>query len=495
MEELVVSESLKENIKIIKKIFSNNDSIVYRELKSKNARSSYCLIYIDGMVNNNIVNENIIKPIMGISLKPSEIDIRYIDYISLNIIEINNVQKSKSITEVAESINRGKSILFVEGSEEALILETTDIKERQITEPPSESVVRGPRVGFTEAINTNITLLTKLINNTDLKFQYITIGNATKTKICISYIEGIAHNEVVNEVIQRINNINIDGILESYYIEELIQDNALSIFKTVGSTERPDVVASKLLEGRVAIICDNSSFVLTVPFLFIEYFQVNEDYYHGYMFSSFNRILRAMCFWLTISVPALYIGIVNFHHEILPTNLYISIAQARAGVPIPTVIEAVVMLVTFEILREAGARLPKQIGQAVSIVGALVLGESAVNARLVSAPMVIITAITGISGFTIPNLITTSIILRVLLICLSTTLGLFGYSFGLIAISFYLVSMNSFGINYMEYTSLIDRHNFQDSIIRKPWPYMDKKPQLLAKDAIRLRFKNRRKGK
>jgi len=495
MEELIVSESLKENIKIIKNLFSNNDSIVYRQLKSKNVRSSYCLIYTDGMVNNNIINENVIKPIMGITAKLSEVDMNYIDYISLNIIEINNVQKSKSITEIAELIGRGKSILFIEGSEEALILDTENIKERQIAEPPSETVVRGPRIGFTEAINTNITLLTKLVNSTDLKFQYMTVGNTTKTKICISYIENVASDEMVNEVKQRISNIDIDGIIESYYIEELIRDNPLSLFKTVGSTERPDVVASKLLEGRVAIICDNSAFVLTVPFLFIEYFQINEDYYHGYMFSSFNRILRIVCFLLTISVPAVYIGIVNFHHEILPTNLYISIAQARAGVPIPTVIEAVVMLTTFEILREAGARLPRQIGQAVSIVGALVLGESAVNARLVSAPMVIITAITGISGFTIPNLITTSIILRVLLICLSTTLGLFGYSFGLIAISFYLVCMTSFGINYMEYTSLIDRHNFEDSVIRKPWPYMDKKPQLLAKDAIRLRFKNRRKGK
>lgn len=495
MEELIVNESLKKNIEMMKKLFSNNDSIIYRELKSKNERSRYCLIYIDGMVNNNIVNENIIKPIMGIYLKPTEIDMRYIDYIILNIIEINNVQKSKSINELAESISRGKSILFVDGSEETLILDTANLKEREIAEPPSESVVRGPRVGFTEAINTNITLLTKLINSTNLKFQYITIGNTTKTKVCISYIEGIANDAVVDEVMSRIKSANIEGVLESYYIEELIRDNTLSIFKTVGSTERPDVVASKLLEGRVAIICDNSAFVLTVPYLFIEHFQVNEDYYHGYAFSTFNRILRFVCFLLTISVPAVYIGIVNFHHEILPTNLYISIAQARAGVPIPTVIEAIAMLVTFEILREAGARLPKQIGQAVSIVGALVLGESAVNARLVSAPMVIITAITGISGFTIPNLITTSIILRIFLICLATTLGLFGYSFGLIAISFYLVSMSSFGINYMEYTSLIDKHNYEDSIIRKPWPYMDKKPQALAKDAIRLRLRNSRKGK
>lgn len=495
MEELIVNENLKKNIEIIKKLYRNNDSIVYRELKSKNARSSYCLIYTDGMVSSRIINENIIKPIMNISAKPSEIDMKYIDYISLHIVEVNKVQKSKSITEISESINRGKSILFIDGSEEALILQTENVKEREINEPPSESVVRGPRVGFTESIGTNITLLTRLVNSTDLKFQYMTVGNTTKTKVCISYIENIASEKVVYEVIERIGNINIDGILESYYIEELIRDNPISIFKTVGSTERPDIVASKLLEGRVAIICDNSPFVLTVPYLFIEYFQVNEDYYHGYAFSTFNRILRFVCFLLTISVPAVYIGIVNFHHEILPTNLYISIAQARAGVPIPTVIEAIAMLITFEILREAGARLPRQIGQAVSIVGALVLGESAVNARLVSAPMVIITAITGISGFTIPNLITTSIILRILLISLSTTLGLFGYSFGLIAISFYLVSMSSFGINYMEYTSLIDKHNYEDSIIRKPWPYMDKKPQLLAKDAIRLRFRNRRKGK
>lgn len=241
------------------------------------------------------------------------------------------------------------------------------------------------------------------------------------------------------------------------------------------------------------IICDNTPFVLTLPYLFIEHFQVNEDYYHSYVFSTFNRALRMIGFWLSISVPALYIGVVNFHHEILPTNLYISIAQARAGVPIPNVLEAVAMLITFEILREAGARLPKQIGQAVSIVGALVLGESAVNARLVSAPMVIVTALTGISGFITPNLITTSIILRIILLFLSAILGLFGYTFGLIGISMCLVSIKSFGINYMEYTSVIDENNINDTILRKPRPYMNTRTSLLFKAAIKSKIKNRRK--
>lgn len=493
MNKLKVNSNLEKNINLIKEIFSKNDSIIFRKIWDKSTEQRYCIVYTDGMVDIKTINENIIKPLVSVSIDKYLLKENIADYISFSIVQTSKVNKTKLIEKITEEINRGQTILFIEDSNEALILGTRKTNERNISEPPSESIIRGPREGFTESIITNTTLLRKIINNNNLKFEFLTIGSKTKTKVCISYIENLASEKIVEEVRRRVNNIEIDGILDSAYIEEIIRDNSLSIFKTIGSTERPDVAASKLLEGRVVIICDNTPFVLTLPYLFIEHFQVNEDYYHSYVFSTFNRALRMIGFWLSISVPALYIGVVNFHHEILPTNLYISIAQARAGVPIPNVLEAVAMLITFEILREAGARLPKQIGQAVSIVGALVLGESAVNARLVSAPMVIVTALTGISGFITPNLITTSIILRIILLFLSAILGLFGYTFGLIGISMYLVSIKSFGINYMEYTSVIDKNNINDTILRKPRPYMNTRTSLLFKAAIKSKIKNRRK--
>lgn len=479
--------NLKMNMDIIKSLFIKNDSIIFREIRDKEGKEKYCIIYAEGMIDEKIISENLIKPLLATVIERNFPEENISDYIGFSILQVSKVQKTQLLEVITEAINRGDTALLIEKSDYALILGTRKINERKVSEPPSENVVRGPREGFTESITTNIVLLRKIINNINLKFEMLTIGDRTKTKVCISYIEGLASDKIIQEAKYRINNIEIDGILESGYVEEIIRDNPLSIFKTIGSTERPDIAASKLLEGRIVVICDNSPFVLTLPYLFIEYFQVDEDYYHNYVFSTFNRILRLIGFWLSISVPALYIGIVNFHHEVLPTDLYISIAQARAGVPIPTVLEAIAMLITFEIIREAGARLPRHIGQAVSIVGALVLGESAVNARLVSAPMVIVTALTGIAGFSIPNLITTSIMLRVILLFLATILGLFGYTTGLIGITMYLAYMKSFGINYMEYVSIIDKNNLNDSIFRKPWSYVNKRPKLLSKDVFRKR--------
>ncbi len=493
MDKLKVNFSLKKNINIMKEVFCKNDTIIFRDIWDKSTTQRYCIIYSDGMVDIKTINENIIKPLALSSINRYLLKEDVTDYIGFSIIQTSKVEKTRLIDQVSEAINRGQTILFIEDSDEALILETREINEREISEPSSENVLRGSREGFTESIITNTTLLKKMINNNNLRFEFLTIGSRTKTKVCITYIEDLAPEKIVEEVKHRVKNISIDGVLESSYIEEIIRDNQLSIFPTIGNTEKPDNVASKLLEGRVAIICDNNSFVLTLPYLFIEHFQVSEDYYNSYAISSLNRILRIIGFWLSISVPALYVGVVNFHQEILPTSLYISIAQARAGVPIPTVFEAVLMLFTFEILREAGARIPKQIGQAVSIVGALVLGESAVNARLVSAPMVIVVALTGISGFLNPSLITTTIILRIILLALTSSLRLFGYTFGLIGISMYLVSIKSFGVNYMEYSSYLDINNQNDLILRKPWPYMNRRPSLLSKDIIRAKFKNKRK--
>lgn len=493
MNTLEINSSLKKNISILQDIFKKDETIIFREILNKNTNERYCIIYLEGMVDKTIINENIVKPLMLDSTERYYIRESIADYIGFSVVQISKVEKIKLIEKAVEAINRGQTILFMEDSYEALILETRKINERNISEPVSESIVRGPREGFTESITTNITLLKKIINNDNLKFEFITIGSSTKTKICISYIEDIASKTIVEEVKNRINNMSIDGILESSYIEEMIQDNSLSIFATIGHTERSDVAASKLLEGRIVVICDNTPFVLTLPYLFIEYFQVNEDYYHSYIFSTFNRILRILGFWLSISVPALYVGVVNFHHEILPTSLYISIAEARAGVPLPTVFESILMILTFEILREAGARLPKQIGQAVSIVGALVLGESAVNARLVSAPMVIVTAITGISGFLSSSLVTASVIIRIFLLCLSATLGLFGYTFGLIGLSIYLFSIKSFGVNYMEYSNIFDKNNTSDSILRKPMPYINRKLNLLSIVDYKSVIKKRRK--
>ncbi|MEL7597183.1 MAG: spore germination protein [Clostridiaceae bacterium] len=328
-------------------------------------------------------------------------------------------------------------------------------------------------------MDTNISLIRRKINSPELKFKYKDLGKITKTKICICYIEGLVSKEILEDLNSRLDKIKIDGILESGYIEEKIKDHPYSIFDTIGNTERPDVVAAKLLEGRIALICDGTPSVLTIPFVFIEYFQSSEDYNNNFIYGSFNRILRITGFILSTSVPAIYTALVTFHQELIPTQLILSIAAARKGTPFPTIIEAIFMIAIFEILREAGTRLPKNVGQAISIVGALVLGEAAVSAGFVSAPIVIVVAITSISKFSVPKMAIVIMVIKSIFLLLPGFLGLYGYIFGMIGLSLYLFSMKSFGVEYMLKFGSMSKEDLKDQAIRVPWEFMKNKSKFI----------------
>jgi spore germination protein KA len=253
------------------------------------------------------------------------------------------------------------------------------------------------------------------------------------------------------------------------------------MFKTIGSTERPDSVAAKLLEGRLAIICSGTPFVLTIPFLFIEYFQSSEDYYATYAFGTINRLIRILAFISTVSIPAVYLAVLNYHQEMIPTNLAISISVARQGVPFPTFFEIILFLFIFEILREASTRIPGTIGQTVGIVGALVIGQAAVMARLISAPLVILVSFTGITGLLNIDLKGAAVIMRLILILSAMVLGLYGYIFALCGLAFYLISLRSFGVPYMLDSYLINGEDIKDTVIRVPWSFMKTRPQIIGK--------------
>jgi len=312
------------------------------------------------------------------------------------------------------------------------------------------------------------------------------IGTRTKTKICVCYLEGVAEESILKELLQRIKKINIDGIMDTGYIEELIKDAPFSPIRTISSTERPDVASGKILEGKFALICDGTPTVLTLPKLFVENFQSDEDYFNNYIFSSITRILRWMGFWLTTSVPAIYVAVITFHQEFLPTPLLLSIAVARQGVPFPTIVETMVMLIIFETLKEAGLRMPKHIGQAMSIVGALVLGEAAVTAKLVSAPIVIVTALTGVSSFMIPQ-VSEIIPIRIIFLIMSSFLGIYGYVFGVMGLALHLYSLRSFGVPYMLNIPPGSFQEFKDTIIRAPWWEMYFRTKSIAKDKRRMK--------
>ena len=481
LHNIHLKKSLRDNIAIFKEIFMNDGTILFRNFETKAPDSiKCCLIFADGMVEKEIINENVLLPIMRHSI-PDHIDgSEILDFLINRIVVSGEVKKTVNVDELVGSIVYGDTIVLLDGVKEALIIDTKGWEFRTVSEPLSESVVRGPREGFTESIRVNLSLIRRKIRNSSLKFQFRVLGSRTKTRICLCYLEGVANQKILAELEERLDKIDIDGILETGYIEELIKDAPLSPFRTMGNTERPDVVAGKLLEGRIAVMCDGTPFVLTLPYVFIEHFQASEDYYTNYMYASLNRFFRSAGFFLSTSVPAIYTALVTFHKEMIPTPLLLSITAAREGVPFPTVVEALLMLFVFEIIREAGVRLPSAIGQTVSIVGALVLGEAAVAAKFVSAPMVIVAALTGIAAFLVPKMFGPLVSIRIVFLLLSAFLGLYGYIFGVIGLFIHLMSIRSFGIPYMLNVGSLNKQDLKDTAIRAPWWYMYYRPKLIG---------------
>lgn len=475
-----VSDSIEENFRRMKEIFRNDQGVVYRKFLI--AREKSCqglIIYIDCISDTTVVSNNILKPLMEI--RRSELSERiHIEQIANNFLSSGKFKRTSDFAELTSSILSGDTAFFLEHSKEALIIHTAGWEERAVEEPDSEKVVRGPKEGFTESLETNMSLIRKRFKTTDLKFEMKQIGRITKTNICICYIQGIASPKVLAEVRRRLDDISIDGVISSGYLQEFMDDSPYSPYKTIGDTERPDIVAAKLLEGRIAVLSDGSPFALTMPFIFLEYFQINADYYENYYFASINRIIRWIGFFMTTSLPAIYTALVAFHPEMIPTPLLMSIAASRQGRPFPTVVEALLMLFVFEMLREAGTRIPSVVGQTISIVGALVIGEAAVEAHLVSAPMVIVAALTGITVFLTPKMGAGIILMRLTALLLSAFLGMYGYIFTFIAFYTFLSSVRSFGVPYLLGINVLDNESQKDVFIRAPWSTMKKRPQLLA---------------
>jgi spore germination protein KA len=318
------------------------------------------------------------------------------------------------------------------------------------------------------------------------------IGRETQTQVAVMYIKGIAEEAIIQEVHRRLDRIDIDGILESGYIEELIQDGTYSPFPTIYNSERPDVIAAELLEGKIAILVDGTPFVLVVPAFFVSFLHAPEDYYHRADISSLIRILRYIGMLIAFIAPSLYIAVTTFHQEMLPTDLLIGLAAQREGVPFPAFIEALLMELAFEILREAGIRMPRTIGPAVSVVGTLVIGQAAVEAGIVSPAMVIVVAITAISSFSFPSysIANSFRMLRFPLMGLAASFGLYGIIVGVIALILHLCSLRTFGIPYMSPIAPFNLPDQKDVFIRAPWWAMVLRPKLLNRKNVTREKKN-----
>ncbi len=486
IEESSFSSSLNQNIEMLQKLFADVDVFVVRTFQNNyNSAIQYALIYFDGVVNSTIINDNIIRPLM-LSQSVEE-GSNLTDSLSKNVVMINEATKTKKINEIIDSITVGDSVLLVDGSDEVLILNTKEIRTRAIQEPENEKVLSGPREGFNESLIQNLAMVRRKLRTNELKMKYLTLGKITKTKVCVCYIEKVVNKQILQELYRRLNTIDIDAILDVNYIAELIKDCPMSPFRTTGDTERPDMVIGKILEGRIAIFIDGSPVVLTVPYLMIEDFQSDEDYYMNFYYSSFSRILRILGFLLSISVPGIYVAVVAYHHELLPTSLLTNIAIERMSVPLPAALECFIMLLVFDILRETGIRMPTNIGQALSIVGALVIGQAAVDAKLVAAPMIIVVAITGITNLLIPKMNAPVIYVRVFLLLLATSFGLYGFMLGMSCVIIHLMNLTSFGIPRIATTGSLQFQEVKDVFIRAPWWTMITRRKNIARDHIRMR--------
>ena len=462
-----LSSSFEENIMLFTKLFADDDTLITRRFNnSHNSAIQYCLFYCDGVVNSHIINENIVKPLMIAHINDKG---SLFDTIHEQVIQINETQKTSKVDEIILAITYGDTLLLIDGEKQALILNTKAFTTRSVSEPSSEKVISGPREGFCEAMLTNLSLIRRKIRSNELKLKFRSMGVRTHTQTCICYIDSLVDKAILKELFRRLDKIEIDGIIDSNYITELIRDSRYSPFRTIGVTERPDVVAAKLLEGRIALFVDGTPVVLTLPYLCIENFQSNEDYYLNFYYSSFSRIIRVLAFLITISIPALYIAIGAFHHEMYPTTLLISIAANRHNVPLPVAVEMFIMLIIFDILKETGVRMPSNAGQALSIVGALVIGQAAVSAHLVAAPVIIVVGLTAITNLLVPKMDASVTLIQLSLLLTASVFGFFGLILTLSAVFIHLYNLRSFGVPYMTALQDMRFQNLKDIFIRAPW--------------------------
>lgn len=484
-EQDSLSLTLDKNLQKIRDIFDESRDLIIREFKIGTHESiNAFIVMLNGLIDEKAVNADLINPLMFLSRDINKDNALVV--IKESALSVALVKEGRSLEEIITAILSGDTALFIDESNVALIVSLRGGRVRNVEEPKTEAVVRGPREGFVESMGTNISLLRRKMKNPALKFFPLKIGRQTKTDVCVAYLKGIANEKIVEEVKNRLNRIDTDSILESGYIEAFIEDAPLSMFPTVGASEKPDVISGKLLEGRIGILVDGTPFVLTVPYLFIEAFQNAEDYYTRPYFATFIRWLRWLAFFFATTLPGLYVAITTFHQEFLPPALLVSIAAAHEGTPFPAVVEALMMNIIYEILREAGLRLPRTVGQAVSIVGALVIGDAAVSAGLVGAPMVVVIALTAISAFVVPTLSEISTLIRFVLIILAGFSGLYGMVLGFIFFLTHQVSLRSLGAPYMSPLAPSTLSDLKDIVIRAPLWAMRTRPRVLGeKDSNR----------
>lgn len=465
-----VYKDLASNKKYIEESFSmpRNQDVVIREFKIARKTKAF-LIFVDGMVDKTSINQFILPQLMNPDNFKDSSNRSLIDHIMDNVLSITQLTKASDFDKIKVQILNGLTVLFIDKCSEALIMETRGFEKRNIDRPITEQVVKGSQEGFTENLRTNITLLRRIIKNEKLITEIIPTGSLHKGNCAILYIEGITNPKIVKEVRRRIKKIDTDFIAGNGMLEQLIEDDYLMPFPQVVSTERPDRAASFLAEGQVVIITEGDPFAIAVPVTFYRLFHTSEDSMLRWQYGTFLRLIRFIGVMSALLIPGLYVALVLYHYEMIPTPFLESIVKSREAVPFPTIIELLLMEIAFELIREGGVRIPGVSGQTLGIVGALILGQVAVQACLVSPILIVIIALTGLGSFTMPNfsMALAIRILRFFFIFAGGIAGFYGISLAFIVVAALACHMKSFGVPFLAPIAPSAKVN-PDNIVRQP---------------------------
>jgi spore germination protein len=465
-----ISHKLPDNLAGVQSIFCDAPDLIVREFVIKQTLSHAALIYLSGTSDSKTIFNHVLKPLLFEEGKGnSESDA---------MVSLGHIRKTNTWSSIESAILNGECVLFVDQHAEAFIYDTPAFPKRSIEDTPIESSLTGAHIGFTETISDNVALIRKHINNRELRIREMTVGERGESKLSILYLADVANPEVLKELEKRIQSVNVDHIVNAGVLAEYIEDDPYSPFPQLLLTERPDVAAMEILQGRIVTVVDRSPNVIIGPATFESFFKTIDDYSSRWIVASFIRLLRYLGFFIAILLPAMYIAIISFHFEIIPLKLLLSVGASRERIPFPPYIEALIMEVTLEMLREAGIRLPAKIGQTVGIVGGIVIGQAAVEAGIVSNIMVIVVALTAVASFIIPNYNMSSAIriIRFPMMIIASLFGFVGIIVGLMMLIAHFISLESLGTPYGSPIAPLRFQDWKDLFVRFPLWSIDKRP-------------------
>lgn len=480
---------MKKNLSVkIKEKFTQDSQIETLTLNASG--EELAIFYIESIVDKKLFSSGLLAPLQKfIKTATKKTQNELFETIKTDVLSLFSITASNNPNVILQNVLCG-SVAVVLG-ENAMLVPLYDVDKRSISEPPTSRVIKGPREGFVEDIYTNLGLVRKRLKTPNLKIKELVVGRQTHTKISIIHLNGIARKDILNRIISQIKSIDIDGIIDSYYVESFLEDGRIKFFKRVGSTEKPDIFCAKLLEGRVGILVDGSPIALTLPFVMFEDLQSSQDYFTIPAMATFARIMRIFGLIFAVVAPGVYVALQSYNYRILPINFLVSVLSSIEGLSIPPLIEILIVLFLFEIITEASLQMPNSLAMALSIIGALALGNTAVDAGIISPPSIVVVAISSVALYIIPDEISENRLLRIVFTLMGGIVGLYGIIISFIIIVSYLVSIKSYGIPYFVPYAPDIKSDKKDGFIKHDVQDMLTRPTLFAGENKKRQTKRR----